>query len=340
MIATQRTPGTNTRRRWRAPLIFSALLALVAALGPRQPYEAPVPSATKLHLDASEVDAYLAAQEAAVRGLKPDNQARVIWRTPGRKTPYSLVFIHGFSASQAEGDPLHREFCARYGCNLYLHRLPGHGIEDADAFLGLTPAALVESAKEAIAIGQAIGEQVIVMSASTGSTLALYVTRGNPAVSAHIMYSPNIALYSQAATLLTWPWGLQIGRLVFGGTHRAFEAPEEARQYWTTRYRVEGLVSLQHLLTSTMTDATLVAVDHPFFIGYYYKDDTAFDDIVSIDAMRHLYDVASTPVTAKRLVAFPNVGTHILSSSYWSRDIESVRRETFTFVDEVLKLPM
>jgi pimeloyl-ACP methyl ester carboxylesterase len=321
-------------------VILAAALAVGIALGPRQRYEPVAPGSVDLGLGVSEVDAYLTAKESAVNGLKPDNQARVIWYTPGQKTPYSLVFIHGFSASHAEGLPVHREFCVRYGCNLYLHRLPGHGIQDPDAFLALTPSDLVQSAKEAIAIGQLIGEQVVIMSASTGSTLALYVTRGNPAVRAHIMYSPNVALYSQAAAILTWPWGLQIGRLAFGGMHREFDAPPDARQYWTTRYRLEGLVSLEHLLKATMTDDTLAGVDRPFFIGYYYKDETAFDDIVSIDAMRRLYEMSSTPAAAKRFVAFPDVGTHILSSSFWSRDIESVRRETFQFVDDVLTLPV
>ncbi|MFM7855234.1 MAG: alpha/beta hydrolase, partial [Flammeovirgaceae bacterium] len=52
--------------------------------------------------------------------IKPDNEARIIWHdSTKQKTDYSLVYIHGFSASQEEGDPVHINFAKKFRCNLY-----------------------------------------------------------------------------------------------------------------------------------------------------------------------------------------------------------------------------
>ena len=36
------------------------------------------------------------------------------------KTEYAVVYLHGFSASQEEGDPVHYDFAKKFGCNLFL----------------------------------------------------------------------------------------------------------------------------------------------------------------------------------------------------------------------------
>src|SRR5688572_20321186 len=69
------------------------------------------------------LEAFIAANEAN-HAIKPDNQARIIWNDSSKqKTPYAIVYLHGFSASQEEGDPVHRRVAETFGCNLYLPRL-------------------------------------------------------------------------------------------------------------------------------------------------------------------------------------------------------------------------
>jgi len=50
---------------------------------------------------------YIKANEA-LHKLKPDNEARIIWANDSvkSKTPWAIVYLHGFSSSQAEGDPV------------------------------------------------------------------------------------------------------------------------------------------------------------------------------------------------------------------------------------------
>ena len=71
--------------------------------------------------NAIALEKYIHDQEAA-HLLKPDNEARIFWFNDSIKQPteYSVVYIHGFSASQEEGDPVHYDFAKKFGCNLFL----------------------------------------------------------------------------------------------------------------------------------------------------------------------------------------------------------------------------
>src|SRR5690606_2388877 len=82
---------------------------------------------------SAELVAYIHQQES-LHKLKPDNEARIIWADDSTKsrTPYALVYLHGFSASQEEGDPVHTRFAKTFGCNLYLPRLAEHGIDTTE----------------------------------------------------------------------------------------------------------------------------------------------------------------------------------------------------------------
>ena len=101
-------------------------------LGPRPKFE-PVNGKIKpLNLSIDELDDFVATKEAKVSKIKAKNQAHIIWADSVRQTEWAVVYLHGFSASWMEGDPVHKAFAARYGCNLYLSRLADHGIDDKE----------------------------------------------------------------------------------------------------------------------------------------------------------------------------------------------------------------
>ncbi len=79
-------------------------------------------------------------------------------------------------------------------------------------WLNLTADKYWESAKEALAIGQQIGNKVILVGTSTGGTLALQLAAQYPEVYAMVLLSPNIAINDPNAWLLNNPWGLQISQ--------------------------------------------------------------------------------------------------------------------------------
>ena len=87
----------------------------------------------------NELEVFIANQESKHK-LKPDNQARIVWAndTLKSKSEYVIVYLHGFSASQEEGNPVHRNIAKKFGCNLYLSRLAQHGIDTTDQLIALT----------------------------------------------------------------------------------------------------------------------------------------------------------------------------------------------------------
>jgi len=289
--------------------------------------------------DPSMLDSYVQQIEGKHK-LRPDNEARIVWAdsTHG-KTKYSVVYLHGFSASQKEGDPVHRRFAKQFGCNLYLARLADHGVDTTEAMMNFTTDRWWESAKEALMIGKTLGENVILMSTSTGGTMALALAAEFPDdVYALINMSPNIRINNGAAFVLNDPWGLQIARLVKGGKYNEWDAPSERRQYWYNKYRLEATVNLQEMLESKMNKKTFNKVNQPCLTLYYYKNEEEQDPEVKVSAMLEMMDQLATPAEQKRSVAIPTAEAHVLGSDLVSKDVESVYLEIEKFAKEVLKM--
>ena len=287
----------------------------------------------------ADLEQYIANKESK-HVIKPNNEARIVWFDSARqKTPYVVVYLHGFSASQVEGDPIHREFAQTFGCNLYLSRLADHGIDTTEALLNFTADRAWESAKEALAIGKELGDKVILLSTSTGGTLALMLAAEYPEdVFALINLSPNIAINDGAAFILNDPWGLQIARLVMGGDYRVTDANEEHAKYWNKTYRLESLTELEELLESSMNKTLFKRVTQPSLTLYYYKNEEEQDPQVKVSAMLEMHEQLGTPPDLKVAKAMPLAGAHVLGSSLTSKDVEGVYNEMEKFAVEKLKM--
>lgn len=303
------------------------LLALIAIyfLGPKpaQPvYNHQLPD---VPADASALEDYIRTKESNHR-IKPDNEARIIWNDSSRqKTEYAIVYLHGFSASQKEGDPTHRRFAHAFGANLYLPRLSDHGIDTTETLLYFTADRFWESAKEALAIGKQLGHKVILLSTSTGGTVALKLAADfKQDVFALINMSPNIAINDNAAFILNDPWGLSIARIVKNGNYHITGADTAAMQYWNKKYRLESLVQLQQLVETTMTEQTFKNVTQPCLTLYYYKNASEQDPQVKVSAMLTMHNQLGTPQDLKAAIAIPTAGAHVLGGAMASKDVESV----------------
>lgn len=289
---------------------------------------------------ADSLEKYIGSQEAKYI-IKKNNEARIVWANDSLKQPteYAIVYLHGFSASQEEGNPVHRNLARQFGCNLYLSRLSQHGIDTTDALANLTADNLWESAKEAYAIGKKLGRKVILMGTSTGGTLALQLAAAYPEVAGLVLLSPNIAINDPNAWLLNNPWGLQIARLVKGSAlNTAGNNTHEYAQYWNHQYRLEATVQLEELLETTMTGNTFSAIKQPILVLYYYKDEQHQDKVVKVSAMREMFAELATPAAQKKMVAVPEAGSHVLGSPIQSKDILTVEKEAGLFMSTVLKL--
>ncbi len=261
--------------------------------------------------------------------IKPGNEAEIIWADSNNRqqTEYAVVYLHGFSASKEEGNPVHINFAKTIKANLYLSRLADHGVDTVAPMQYLTADRLWETAKEAFAIGKKLGKRVILVGTSTGGTLALKLAATYPEVHSLILLSPNIAINDDKVWLLNNHWGLQIARAVTGGDERMLDGKTpEYQKYWYNHYRLESVVQLQELLETTMTKMTFKKVKQPVLLLYYYKNKKEQDPVVKVSAMLKMYDELGTPTDKKEKHALPNTGNHVIASYITSKDISSVEK--------------
>lgn len=331
------------RKKWlKWLLLIPVLLYILYLLGPS-------PSTPVYNKEMPAVPSAPAALETYIRDnearhkLKPDNEARIVWASDSSRsmTEYAIVYLHGFSASQGEGDPVHRYTARRYGCNLYLSRMAEHGIDTPEAMVNLTADEYWESAKQALAIGQQLGKKVILMGTSTGGSFALQLAAAFPdKVAGLILMSPNIAINDPNAWLVNNHWGLQIAHMVTGSPYIISKEDFGPlyRQYWYPKYRSEAVVALEEYLETAMVKATFEKVTQPVEMLYYYKDPVHQDSTVKVSAALEMFDQLGTPANLKYKAAIPEAGTHVICSSIRSHDVESVKAGVDHFMTAILHL--
>jgi pimeloyl-ACP methyl ester carboxylesterase len=270
---------------------------------------------------------------------RADNEARILFAdsVPGQ-TEYAFVYLHGFAGSHRDGYPVNVNVPQIFGSNVYLARWAGHGLIGTAALENFSPAAAWEDAREALAIGKQLGRKVILMSTSTGGTLALKLAADFPDdVHALINMGPNLADDQPGARLLMTPWGHELAKLVSFGSNKKIEHPEpRAPRYFDTIYPSEALVQLQILVQTTMDDTTFSQITCPALTVYYHKNEFAEDEHVELDAYPGAHAAFATPAEKKRLVALPTPGTHFVGSAIKSEDWLAAQRAIVEFCTEVL----
>jgi alpha-beta hydrolase superfamily lysophospholipase len=223
---------------------------VIMAFGPRPPIDETVRFDAKSV--GGDVELWLKAQEAAVPGLKNGVQKEIVWADPVAKarTPLALIYVHGFSATKWEIRPLADKAAAALGANLYYTRLTGHG-GSGEALAAATLNDWINDLAEAIAVGERIGDRLIVIGTSTGATLATWAadrpdfTRN---VAGLVLISPNYEVNGASIGLLNMPWGMQLLPKFYGET-RSFEPVNESHgKWWTTRYPSRAVFSMAALL--------------------------------------------------------------------------------------------
>jgi alpha-beta hydrolase superfamily lysophospholipase len=161
-----------------------------------------------------------------------------------------VIYIHGFSASAQEVRPVPDQVARALGANLFFTRLAGHG-RSGPAMAEPSAGDWIEDIAEAMAVGRKLGERVLIISTSTGGTLAA-IAATDPDLSRDlagiVMISPNFGVKSAAAKILDLPFARVWGPLVAGG-ERSFEAKNaEQLAYWTTSYPTLALFPMAGLV--------------------------------------------------------------------------------------------
>lgn len=241
----------------RAFLTLGVVIAVLVLIGPYEP--APLtPNVDTSHV-GPDIDRYFAAREAEFADIIPGTEKRVVWAgARGQKTPWSVLYVHGFSATSEEIRPVPDDVAKGLGANLVYTRLRGHG-RGGDAMAEATVQDWMNDLAEALSAARAVGQRVLVISTSTGGTLMLAAAQDKAMmqdVAGSIFVSPNFGINNPAARLLTWP-AARYWLPLLVGADRSFETFNETHaRYWTTTYPTVAVLPMAAMVKAA------VALDH------------------------------------------------------------------------------
>lgn len=273
-----------------------------------------------MSFDLETLDAHLAQSEAQVGGIRDGCAKRIDWAQGCVKTPVSLVFVHGFSASCGELWPLPDLVAKGLGANLFMTRLTGHGQDGA----AMGRARLDDwdaDVAEAIKIGAALGDEVIVMGCSTGCTLLTTALAekidGSDVIKGVVHVSPNYGLaHMWAQALLQLPKVRSWGEYVAGSEQSFDKMSDDHAKYWTLRYDTQAVF--------TMADAVRAAMASPIegitTPAYFALCET--DEVVSPAKTRTVMERWGGSLAEDILVQGPNDDKmgHVMAGDVFSPD--------------------
>ncbi len=264
--------------------------------------------------ELAELDDWLAAREAAVGGVRPGCAKQVLWAGGPEKTAVAVVYVHGFSATGAELRPLPDEVAAALGANVFFTRLTGHGQDGAS--MGRARLADWEAdVDEALAIGQTLGDEVIVMGCSTGCTLVTSALARGAKAKGVVHVSPNFGMRDWGAQMLLQMPGVRRWGPLVAGKERSFEPISTAHSaFWTVRYDTQAVFTMAEAVRAAM-GGDIEGIQTPAYFAF-----SETDQVVSPAKTRQVMARWAGPVRADILVQGPadDAMGHVMAGDVFS----------------------
>ena len=263
-----------------------------------------------LELDIKQVDAYLIGSEKQFSDIIEGTQKKVRWyQSKQQKTKYSIVYLHGFSASSQELNPTTELLADQLQANVFYTRLTGHGRSD-DAMAEASTDDWKNDTKQAYKIGQLIGENVIFISTSTGGTLATWLLNQKDIKQpfANIMISPNYAVANNSAWMIKYWLGLKIAKLIKGDYYQFQPLSDAHAKYWTERYPIEAIRPMLSLLDDVESMDKSITTTPQLIV---YSPDDKVIDVSEIKSVAKQFTNSST--TLHEFVDSTDPYQHVLS---------------------------
>lgn len=269
--------GVRRLRRLRGPAVLLTMAVGLSFSGPRNLFGPDVPAERAMPpANITQLDDWIAQGEARFADIRADNAKGIVWHAQAHAcTPWSVVYLHGFSASRLETAPLAEHVARQLGANLFYSRLTGHGRTAPQAMGEASVQDWLADTLEALRIGQVLGEKVLIIGCSTGATLATWLALRpeGQAIAAHVFLSPNFGPRDKRANIINAPWGRQIA-LALQGTVRSWQ-PSDPREAdaWTARYPTRALFPMMALV-NRVRRADMAAFHTPVLMLYSEQDQT------------------------------------------------------------------
>ena len=260
----------------------------------------------------NDLDLYLKQTEARFSDIVPGAEKTIIWANAAKtKTPFSIVYLHGYSATRQETAPLSDQIAAQLGANLMYTRLTGHGRSET-AMAEPTVNDWLNDTAEALAIGKRLGDKVIVIGTSTGGTLATWLAEqpNTEAVVAYVLLSPNYAPKERMSELLAWPWGEQVAAFFVGPEYSWTPVNEQQAKYWTHRYPSKALVPMMGLV-KFVRESKLENIHTPVLVIY-----SPNDKVINVEQVERAYSRMGARMKAIKPITYKvNYLNHVLAGN-------------------------
>ncbi|WP_332719912.1 alpha/beta hydrolase, partial [Pelagibacterium mangrovi] len=194
-----RTKASNRRVRpwaWMSlgvVMVLAAIFAILTILPlDTSGLDAVPPSApAQSYPHALELVAAVRADEMAL-GLHDKCGSTAL--THGEQTTIAVVYLHGLTSCPAQVDQLATEIF-NLGYNVYIPRLPGHGMADrmTTALAETTAEEFLHAVNGAVDIAHGLGESVVVTGLSGGGTMAVWLVQNRSDIDRVVALAPFLA---------------------------------------------------------------------------------------------------------------------------------------------------
>ena len=295
-------------------MLWLVLVALAAALalgfGPR-PRVVLNWLTEELSTDLERLPDWLSQREAQERNITEGAEKHIEFADPEMpaRTPYVVLYLHGFSATRQEIAPVPERVAKALGANYYGTRLTGHG-QDGESLGRSTSSQWLRDTAEAWQVACELGEQVIVISCSTGGTLATWLAEQPSAqdrLAALVLFSPNYQPKHWASHLFGWPWSRHWLKYLAGEQYGWEAAGELNQRYWTNHYPTRVLHELQALVVAVRNSPVENIKAPSLFI---YSDD---DQVVNARYTDAVFRRWGADVTERIRVSGVDDSNHVIT---------------------------
>jgi len=275
-------------QRLRIALAVSVGLVATCALGPRHK-AGPVDrkaAAAEVSEDLGVAVDHIMRSEREIEDLREGDASRFHWaEQEGARTALSLVYLHGYSASPVEIEPVLERLSHELGANVYAPRLRGHG-RTPEAMGPVKAGTWFEEVEQALHVGGLLGEErTVLIGTSTGGTLAALAALEHPELAGLILLSPNFGTQDQTTEALLLPWlGVLLTRVL---PDHCWEPSNEAQgAHWTTCYPISSVASMM-VVVDAAHEADWSGLEVPVLV-LRSDDDTVVQQEVIETWLEHL----------------------------------------------------
>ncbi len=256
----------------------------------------------------TELDSYLSQTESIHTDLVDGTEKKIVWANHTiEQTEYSIVYIHGYSSTRPETAPLADLFAKDINANLFYTRLTGHG-QSGKSFAKANANDWLNDATEAIHIGKKIGKKVILVGASTGCLLVIWLsnqTEYQKDISSTILISPNFYPASKLTKIFLYPAGVEFAKLVYGKEREWKPYNKQMIKYWNHKYPWEAITPMI-VLVEHIQNIKLEEIKVPALFLY-----TEQDKVVDTEKIKEAF--IQYGAKEKKLVNLKQVKDHVMA---------------------------